>query len=149
MREHPDEVEADLQRYYAVDLRDLWRGGLTLRRVGVLLRGLPDDSLFATAMRRETPASTASAGDLDAARWGMTHELLAAVIDATNQVGWAVFQAASSKRLPPPAPFLRPGKGAKRKRGMSEATRARIAGWIEASRIQSVATPVGGVSDGD
>lgn len=46
VREHADAVEADLQRYYHVDLRDLWRPGrqVTWRRVAVLLRHVPHDA---------------------------------------------------------------------------------------------------------
>ena len=55
LREHPDAVEADLQRYYQIDYRDRWRfdaGGhrvLTLRRLGVLIRHLPPDCAVARA----------------------------------------------------------------------------------------------------
>jgi hypothetical protein len=56
LRYHPDAVEADLQiRCNGVDYRDRWRFGangrrlLTIRRIGVLLRGLPPDSETARA----------------------------------------------------------------------------------------------------
>lgn len=48
-------MEADLQRWYQVDIRDRWRFGpdgvrrLTLRRLGVLIRALPPDSATAVA----------------------------------------------------------------------------------------------------
>ncbi|MDU0349230.1 hypothetical protein, partial [Actinomyces sp. MRS3W] len=38
------EIEADLQRVYRVDLTGLWTGELTLRRVAVLVHGLPQGS---------------------------------------------------------------------------------------------------------
>ena len=56
MRESTDVLEADLQRYYGVDLADLWRGGLSVRRLSVLVDNLPDDS--ATA-RRQTKGQNA------------------------------------------------------------------------------------------
>lgn len=40
----PGQLEADLQRYYQIDLRDLWRGDLTWRRICVLIRHLPAES---------------------------------------------------------------------------------------------------------
>lgn len=56
IRDHPDAVEADLQiRCNGVDYRDRWRFDangrriLTLRRIGVLLRGLPPDCETARA----------------------------------------------------------------------------------------------------
>lgn len=45
-------MEADLQRFYAVDYRDRWRGDLTLRRLWVLIRHLPPESAVA-ALRRD------------------------------------------------------------------------------------------------
>jgi hypothetical protein len=52
-------VEADLTRYYQVDIRDRWRYDehdrplLTLRRLSVLIRHLPDDSATAVAINGE------------------------------------------------------------------------------------------------
>lgn len=37
-------VEADLHRWYHIDLVDLWRGRLSLRKVGVLVRHLPSEA---------------------------------------------------------------------------------------------------------
>lgn len=42
-------VEADIQRFYQVRLSDLWRGGLSLRRLSVFIEHLPPES--ATARR--------------------------------------------------------------------------------------------------
>jgi len=49
---HGDAVEADLA-FRQIDFRDLWRrgSGLTLRRLFVLLRGLPYESAFKAEMR--------------------------------------------------------------------------------------------------
>lgn len=50
LREHPDAVEADLSRFYGIDIRDRWltdalgRPRLTLRMMVVRLRHLPLDS---------------------------------------------------------------------------------------------------------
>jgi hypothetical protein len=41
VRQHTDALEASLQQTYRIDLRDLWRGGLTWRRLRVLVRHLP------------------------------------------------------------------------------------------------------------
>ena len=40
-------MEYDLQRYHGVDLADYWRGGLSLRRLSVLIAGLPPESATA------------------------------------------------------------------------------------------------------
>lgn len=42
--QRPDDVEADLRRFYRVDYRDRWRAGLTLRQIWVMLRRLPHDA---------------------------------------------------------------------------------------------------------
>ncbi|AYN58495.1 tail assembly chaperone [Arthrobacter phage Liebe] len=52
IRESPDTLEADLQRFYSVDLGDLWRGGLSVRRLSVLVHALPPES--ATARKYDT-----------------------------------------------------------------------------------------------
>lgn len=44
LRDHTDAVEADLQRFYGVDLGDLWRGRLSVRRLSVLIAHLPPGS---------------------------------------------------------------------------------------------------------
>lgn len=46
------EIEADLLRYYRIDIRDWYRGDLDSRRLLLLLEELPPDSSFQTwAMR--------------------------------------------------------------------------------------------------
>lgn len=37
-------MEADLQRYYQIDLVDFWRGTLSFRKLSVLVRKLPDEA---------------------------------------------------------------------------------------------------------
>lgn len=47
MKDKPDAVEADLQRFYQIDIRDRWLRGphrLTFRRMGVLLQNLPQEA---------------------------------------------------------------------------------------------------------
>lgn len=43
-------MEADLSRYHQLDLRDLWRGGLTLRQVNARVNHLPPESACARAV---------------------------------------------------------------------------------------------------
>lgn len=50
LREHSDALEADLQRYYQIDLADLWRGGLSVRRLSVLVQYLPSESAISAAV---------------------------------------------------------------------------------------------------
>jgi hypothetical protein len=42
LREAPDDLEADFQHHYGLDLGGLWRGEMTPRRVAVLASRLPD-----------------------------------------------------------------------------------------------------------
>jgi hypothetical protein len=56
-------VEADLQRFYGIDYRDRWRGGLTLRRLLVLIRHLPEESALTVALA-------------DGMRWSLEAHLL-------------------------------------------------------------------------
>lgn len=45
-------MEADLQRYYQMDLVDLYRGQVSIRKISVLVEALPDDSATTKAQRR-------------------------------------------------------------------------------------------------
>ncbi|MEU4568662.1 hypothetical protein [Micromonospora sp. NPDC023956] len=44
LRDHYDAVEADLRRFYGVDLADLWAGELSLRRLSAYVANLPAES---------------------------------------------------------------------------------------------------------
>lgn len=46
---HGDDLEADLRRFFGVDYRDLFSGGLTLRQVWVYVRRMPADSAILVA----------------------------------------------------------------------------------------------------
>lgn len=64
-------MEADLSRFHGVDLADLWRGELTIRRLSVLVHYLPPD---AATKRLGLPAT--------AAGWDVNSFLLADVFHA-------------------------------------------------------------------
>lgn len=49
----PREIEADLQRYYRLDIADWHDGVVTSRRVLVLLDQLPDESRYKTEYERD------------------------------------------------------------------------------------------------
>lgn len=51
----PTAVESDLQRFWGIDYRDRWRGGLTLRQIAARLSHLPADSALAVTMGRRSP----------------------------------------------------------------------------------------------
>lgn len=53
-------MEADLARYYQIELADLWRGRLSLRRLFVLLRWLPYESAVAQIERDLTEKAEAA-----------------------------------------------------------------------------------------
>jgi len=52
LRAYPEEIEADIARYYpGRDIRQYWRGDMSARALGVLIRQLPDDSATVRAIR--------------------------------------------------------------------------------------------------
>ena len=65
-------VEADLHRWYHVDLVDLYRGRLSLRKVGVLVRHLPAESHTIEKLSGN-PAWSLEAILLDDLRMAMTN----------------------------------------------------------------------------
>ncbi|MBL1114069.1 hypothetical protein JK364_16960 [Streptomyces sp. 110] len=100
MEEHAEALEADLLRYYGVDLLDWHREALSSRRLAVLVRHLPPDSAFVRAREGE------------AAEWGLTDHLLAAVVDHLAIANWMFASANRDEYADPPeapAPVPRPG----------------------------------------
>lgn len=77
-----------------MDLLDLWRGGLSLRRVSVLLAGLPIESATSRALAPEFIG------------WTVDSFLLAQVIDTLQAANW---QRGGDEHTPRPKPFPRPG----------------------------------------
>ncbi|MFD0044746.1 hypothetical protein ACFVGV_06100 [Pseudarthrobacter scleromae] len=76
LKRETDTVEADLQRFYRVDLADFWRGELSLRRLSVLIHHLPADSATARATGDASPGWDVSAyllADLYHAWTGQAH----------------------------------------------------------------------------
>lgn len=96
--------------YHGLDIRDLWRGRLTWRRLGVLIRGLPVESLTRTAIRNETPVTAlrSQSSDADYGPWTQTDMLLAELIDLTRWLQWAKTKSGQENR-DHPKPFPRPG----------------------------------------
>ncbi|GGR88241.1 hypothetical protein GCM10010252_28840 [Streptomyces aureoverticillatus] len=100
MEEHAEALEADLLRYYGVDLLDWHRGELSSRRLAVLIRHLPQDSAFRIAQEGE------------AARWSLTDHLLAATVDHLAIANWMFASVNRDEDEPapePPQPVPRPG----------------------------------------
>jgi hypothetical protein len=106
----PEEIEADLQRYYGTDFRDLGNG-LSWRRLLVLVNGLPPESATMTAIRNETPEEEldAIAAHPELGRWNATEGLLALLVDEVRNLTWSYLQAHSKESLPRPEPIRRPG----------------------------------------
>ncbi|GIJ50311.1 hypothetical protein Val02_71970 [Virgisporangium aliadipatigenens] len=83
-----------------MDLLDWHRGTLTSRRLRVLVQHLPADSSFGRAVNGE------------AAEWGVTEHLLAAVVDQLAAANWmfaTVNRDEDAEALPYPEPLARPG----------------------------------------
>jgi hypothetical protein len=93
-------VEADLLRFYGVDLLDYHRGRLSARRLRVLVQHLPKEAALVRAVRGEE------------AEWGLAEHLLATAVDQLAAGNW-LFAAAHTPedRDPPqrPQPVPRPG----------------------------------------
>lgn len=111
--EYQEEIEADLQRYYGLDLFDLYRpgSGLTWGKFLALVHGLPSESALSTAVRNNTSEDELAEriGDPTKSSWSLVETLLAALIDEVRNVGWMYASAHSDKRVPRPTPIPRPG----------------------------------------
>jgi hypothetical protein len=97
LREHGDVIEADVQREYRVDLTDLWRGSLSLRRVRVLLDRLPPDCATAYVL-----------SGVDLVGWRLRDLLLARLTDelALYRWEWEAANGDGKRHRPPPDSVL-------------------------------------------
>ena len=125
LEQFTDEVEADLLRYYRIDLLDLWRGGLSLRRVGVLIAGLPPDSLTMSALAPHIPEGAES--DRPDRQWSTEAHLLASVVDSVTMLTHVYVSAHSKGKGGKWEPMRRPGEGRKAIRRMTDSQRAALA----------------------
>lgn len=92
LREHCDALEADLDHYHRVNLVDLYRGRISLRKVAAFAAQLPQGA------RVHVEEST------DAA-WTEEAHLIAELIDTERA---AIWQRAGDNNKPKPKPFPRP-----------------------------------------
>jgi hypothetical protein len=102
IREFQDELEADLLEFFGVDLLDLWRGQLSLRRIGVLI-----DSLM-----RKTGRSVLLMAMDERSSWSESDYLLARVSDALELSNFLFIKANAGEDaddLETPTPIPRPG----------------------------------------
>jgi hypothetical protein len=122
--EYAEAIEADLQRFYNVDLLDMYRpdGKLSLRKVVVLVNHLPPESTTMTAIRNSvTPEIAALAGEGTnpaEAPWSQVEMLLAAAVDELRGFRYMYISAHVEKGQAgkPPDPIVRPGLDGKTKR---------------------------------
>jgi hypothetical protein len=138
--EHGEELEADLQRWYRVDVRDLWTGILSWRRLGVLVKNLPAESATKTALRNAAPLQQVreSATAADYGPWSQTDMLLAELIDVARWLQWSKTKAAE-KNTDHPEPFPRPGV----QRKGAAPVNATVVSMLEYLRTHNGAAPGG------
>jgi hypothetical protein len=107
---YPEEIEADLQRYYGTDFRDLG-SGLSWRRMLVLVNALPPESATMTAIRNDTPDEALDEMEMhpELAQWSGIEGLLALLVDEMRNLTWSFLQSRTEEKLPRPEPLPRPG----------------------------------------
>jgi hypothetical protein len=116
VNEHCEAVEADLA-FRGVDLRGLWTGALSWRRLKVLIDHLPPESATKTEIREshgeEFFAEIAeSSGPAPHGQWSRAEHLLATITDSVNDLSYLTLcmSIAKDKQRPErPARIPRPG----------------------------------------
>lgn len=110
-----------LRYFHGVDLLDVYCGRMSWRRLRVLIQHLPPESATWTALRNELSpaelAAQAEKGRPELGRWSQLEQLIAANVDATRRVEWALWSVnieQKSKRPDMPEPMRRPGAGPKK-----------------------------------
>lgn len=110
--EYGDEFDIELTRM-GVDLRDFAdsESDLTIRRLWILYRALPERNLVSAAAGHQPP---------EVLRWGEAEHLLASVFDAITALEYTTRRAHTPKGRSPgaaPKPFPRPGAKPAKPRG--------------------------------
>lgn len=128
--DYPQEIEADFHRYYGLDILDLYRsgGGISLRKVDVLVRHLPPESATVTAIRNtitpEIAEQQAQNSNPEQGPWSFMEMLLASLIDEIRNYKWMYLSAHSERDPgPPPEPMPRPGVKVKQRRKLTDEQR--------------------------
>ncbi|MFE5332569.1 hypothetical protein ACFRCG_39945 [Embleya sp. NPDC056575] len=102
LREHGEAIEADLLRYYQVDLLDLYRGEMSWRRLRVLIRYLPVESATSRAMQPRDPKDEFWADPMD-------RRMAAWLVNAVRENTYATIllngDPKKVKRIRPPKPI--------------------------------------------
>lgn len=117
LTEHGEALEADFQRYYGLDLLDLWRGRLSARKASVLARQLPYG------------AQTWISCGFDNA-WSAETHLTASLFDAVNVGNW---QRAGDKHAKRPTPVQRPS-GARESAEQADRHQIRAQAFLDRQR---------------
>jgi hypothetical protein len=99
VREHGDALEADMQQHFGIELADLYRGRLSLRRLRVLIDHLPVESRTARSLADAPP---------ELAHWTLDSALLGRLVDEMSAMRWTYESAhvEPRDRRPPPKSVL-------------------------------------------
>lgn len=148
LNEHGEEVEYDLSVYHhGLQLSELWTGGLSWRRLGVLIKHLPIESATKTAIRNSVPVDSlrASVSDVDTqyGAWSQTDMLLAHLIDIATWLRWTKTKAAEDQPKSPPEPYPRPGVNRKT---VANPVNSNVISLLEYVRANGGAPPAGFVT---
>jgi hypothetical protein len=96
-----------------LDVAEVWRDRMSLRRLAVLLEHLPPESATVTALRGELPAAErerrARQADPEAGRWSQQELLLASIGDSLRRLEYYFLRVNGATRLDKPQPMPRPG----------------------------------------
>ena len=102
LQEHRDELEADLQEFFHLDLEDFKRGRLPLHKIYVCVKSL---------MRKPGRSTLLMVVD-ETTMWGPDIYVAARISDALELSNYLFIQANSSEdtEIPLPEPIHRPGQ---------------------------------------
>jgi hypothetical protein len=88
LRRYGEAIEADFQQYYRIDLfREAGRS-IPWARIRRLVRSLPDDSRFVSAVAGDTPSGAGKGALPDVSGWPRRDRLLASIIDELAIANW-------------------------------------------------------------
>lgn len=88
LRRYGEAIEADFQQYYGIDLFRVAGRTVPWARIRRLVRSLPDESRFVSAVAGDTPSGAGKGALPDVGGWPRRDRLLASIIDELAIANW-------------------------------------------------------------
>lgn len=131
IRQRGEAIDADLQREYGLSLNDVVAGRVTLRRLDVLIKGLPPDGTAFWRAAVDDPRGSGVPRKPPASYWVPERDLMASVIDLLHILVWQRTRD-GQRGTNQPKPIERPGVSSGRRMGRTSLPQEQVRALLKA-----------------